>query len=233
MRSPPRSRRRSSSSRPRSRSAGGSPTGSTASPRRPSIRQDFVKFNADMQRMAAFTAKSGFVRKAPQAIASRAHGVLALRTADGPVYLWAAPRRGGGICWLVQLGSSSSASCDETWPPDRRLSFSTSALSAIRRRAVRLRTGARRRGERRRRPVRRRDDEAARRRGPLHGRVPQACAPARGRGVRRVRQARRRVRDARRRDRRSSRLRSGARSHASARAARRIRCRCGIGSSAI
>ena len=89
------------------------------------IREDFVKFNADMQRMAAFTAKSGFVRKAPQVIASRAHGVLALRTADGPVYLWAAPRRGGGVCWLLQLGSLSGASCDETWPPDRRLSFST------------------------------------------------------------------------------------------------------------
>ena len=90
-----------------------------------SVRQDFVEFNADMQRMAAYTAKEGFVRKAPQAIASRAHGVLALRTAGGPVYLWAAPRRGGGICWLLQLGSLTNASCDQTWPPSRRLTFST------------------------------------------------------------------------------------------------------------
>jgi hypothetical protein len=89
------------------------------------IRQDFVKFNADMQRMSAYTAKEGFVRKAPQAIASRAHGVLALRTAGGPVYLWAAPRRGGGICWLLQLGSLTNASCDQTWPPSERLTFST------------------------------------------------------------------------------------------------------------
>jgi hypothetical protein len=85
------------------------------------IREDFVKFNADMQ----VAPKSGFVRKAPQAIASRAHGVLALRTADGPAYLWAAPRRGGGICWLLQVGSLLNSSCDGTWPPDRRLTFST------------------------------------------------------------------------------------------------------------
>lgn len=94
-----------------------------------SIRQNFVEFNADMQKMAAAAAKSGFVRKAPQAIAARAHGVLALRTADGPVYLWSAPRRGGGICWLVQLAAAKGAggfsSCDETWPPDRRLTFGT------------------------------------------------------------------------------------------------------------
>ncbi|HVP75966.1 MAG TPA: hypothetical protein VMS63_08090, partial [Gaiellaceae bacterium] len=92
-----------------------------------SIRQDFIAFNADMKRMSAFMARSGFVRKAPQAIASRAHGVLALQTADGPVYLWAAPRRGGGICWLLQLkkGAGDGSSCDGTWPPDTRLSFST------------------------------------------------------------------------------------------------------------
>ena len=179
---PPRSRPCSSSSRRRSRSAGGL----RLVPRqaRPaSIRQDFVKFNADMQRMAAFTAKSGFVRKAPQAIASRAHGVLALRTADGPVYLWAAPRRGGGICWLVQLGSSSNASCDGTWPPDRRLTFSFGtlgypseeqfifgrALGGAVSVVVDLSNGE--------------TTKLARRRGPLHGGVPQACASARGRVV--------------------------------------------------
>ena len=94
-----------------------------------SIRQNFVEFNADMQKMAAAAAKSGFVRKAPQAIVARAHGVLALRTADGPVYLWAAPRRGGGICWLVQLvaakGRGGLSTCDEAWPVHQRLTFET------------------------------------------------------------------------------------------------------------
>jgi hypothetical protein len=93
-----------------------------------SIRQDFVKFNAQMQQMSAAEAKSGLARQAPQAIASRAHGVLALRTADGPVYMWAAPRRGGGICWLIQLAAAkgiSYASCDQTWPPDQQLTFGT------------------------------------------------------------------------------------------------------------
>jgi hypothetical protein len=93
-----------------------------------SIRQDFVGFNADMQKMAVGTAKAGLVRKAPQAIAARAHGVLALETADGPVYLWAAPRRGGGICWLTQLVAAKRLavlSCDEAWPLTRRLTFQT------------------------------------------------------------------------------------------------------------
>lgn len=96
-------------------------------PAPPSIRQDFVRFNASMEQMSAAGAKAGFVRKAPHAIAARAHGVLALRTADGPVYLWVAPRRGGGVCWLVQLAAAKwagvSATCDETWPVKQRLSF--------------------------------------------------------------------------------------------------------------
>jgi len=94
-------------------------------PAPPAVRQDFVQFNAAMQRMSAYLAKSGFARKTPQAIAARAHGVLALRTADGPVYLWAAPRRGGGSCWLLQLGSLTNAACDQTWPSSERLTFST------------------------------------------------------------------------------------------------------------
>jgi hypothetical protein len=34
---------------------------------------------------------------------TRAHGVVAMRTADGPIYLWAAPTRDGGTCWLLQF----------------------------------------------------------------------------------------------------------------------------------
>jgi hypothetical protein len=94
-----------------------------------SIRQDFVQFNAGMQQLAAAGAKAGFLRKAPHAIAARAHGVVALQTADGPVYLWAAPRRGGGICWLLQLVAAKAAgdfsTCDETWPVDQQLTFGT------------------------------------------------------------------------------------------------------------
>ena len=93
-------------------------------PAPPAVRQDFVQFNAAMT-MSAYLARSGFARKTPQAVAARAHGVLALRTADGPVYLWAAPRRGGGSCWLLQLGSLTNAACDQTWPSSERLTFDT------------------------------------------------------------------------------------------------------------
>ena len=92
------------------------------------IRQNFVRFNIDAQRRVAYEAKAGLLRTAPLAIPARAHGVLALKTADGLVYLWAAPRRGGGICWLVQLVAArkwTSGSCDEGWPLPQRLSFGT------------------------------------------------------------------------------------------------------------
>lgn len=40
-------------------------------------------------------------RKEPKAIVSKAHGVIQVKTADGPIDLWAAPARGGGTCAFV------------------------------------------------------------------------------------------------------------------------------------
>jgi hypothetical protein len=37
----------------------------------------------------------------PNVIESRAHGVLAFKTTAGPMALWAAPTRNGGVCWLL------------------------------------------------------------------------------------------------------------------------------------
>lgn len=37
----------------------------------------------------------------PKVIESRAHGVLAFKTTAGPMALWAAPTRDGGVCWLL------------------------------------------------------------------------------------------------------------------------------------
>ena len=42
-------------------------------------------------------------------IASETRGVAAIETADGPIYLWAAPTEDGRQCWLVQ---PHSGSCD-------------------------------------------------------------------------------------------------------------------------
>jgi hypothetical protein len=54
-------------------------------------------------------------------IAAEARGVFAIDTADGPVYLWAAPTEDGRQCWLIQAGArpatgtpSGLGSCEET-----------------------------------------------------------------------------------------------------------------------
>lgn len=76
----------------------------TGKPAPPEIKQRFVEFDADVQAMYADAAKRGFRQKAPVAIASKAYGVLALDTPDGPVYLWAAPERGSrGLCSVLQV----------------------------------------------------------------------------------------------------------------------------------
>lgn len=47
-------------------------------------------------------------REEPKAIVSKAHGVIQVKTADGPLDLWAAPARGGGTCQLVAWEPSPS-----------------------------------------------------------------------------------------------------------------------------
>lgn len=36
-------------------------------------------------------------------IVERAHGVMALNTSMGRVFVWAAPTRGGGSCWMIEI----------------------------------------------------------------------------------------------------------------------------------
>jgi hypothetical protein len=54
-------------------------------------------------------------------IASEARGLFALESADGPIYLWAAPTEDGRQCWLIQWGAAPATgrpygkgSCDST-----------------------------------------------------------------------------------------------------------------------
>jgi hypothetical protein len=42
-----------------------------------------------------------------RAVASKARGVLAIDTSVGPVYLWVAPTRGGGRCYLIDIVANS------------------------------------------------------------------------------------------------------------------------------
>jgi hypothetical protein len=102
-----------------------------------SVKQEFVQFNTQLERFAEMEAKDGFRREVPSAVAERAHGVIALRAAGMQIYLWAAPRRGGGACTLLQWGTGSgklpmaSTGCDATWPPAQPLSFSTMGGAAL------------------------------------------------------------------------------------------------------
>jgi hypothetical protein len=64
------------------------------------------------------------VFKQPGVDAARAHGVIQLRTAAGPLRLWAAPVRGGAHCSFIELGDRPSNSpplgvttCENEVPP--------------------------------------------------------------------------------------------------------------------
>lgn len=65
-------------------------------PAPPSVKSYFRSSN----KWSARIAKS-LERKEPKAIASKAHGVIQVKTADGLLDLWAAPARGGGTCQLI------------------------------------------------------------------------------------------------------------------------------------
>jgi hypothetical protein len=106
-------------------------------PAPPAVKQQFVKFDAQAQALAAFAAKNGFHRKAPLAIASKAHGVMALEVSGAKIYLWAAPERGGGACSLLQVllaagGSLYSSDCDPQAPLRRTFRYSTMGAQALR-----------------------------------------------------------------------------------------------------
>jgi hypothetical protein len=65
-------------------------------PAPPSVKSFFQTSN----KMRARIAKA-LGTKEPRAIVSKAHGVIQVKTADGPIDLWAAPARGGGTCILL------------------------------------------------------------------------------------------------------------------------------------
>jgi hypothetical protein len=108
-------------------------------PAPPAVKQRFIAFNAAARRLTEAAAKRGFREKAPQAITSRAHGLLALKIPSGVIYVWAAPARGGGTCELFQVPSPRAASrfgfsllsCDKAWPPPRKLVISTMGGAAL------------------------------------------------------------------------------------------------------
>lgn len=80
------------------------------------------KVKADLRfgnKMSAEIAKT-LGRKEPKAIANKAHGVIQVQTADGPINLWVAPATDGGTCYLIAwqsgLGATSSSCVPATAP---------------------------------------------------------------------------------------------------------------------
>jgi hypothetical protein len=68
-------------------------------------------------------------------IVEETHGVLGINTSVGPVIIWAAPTRGGGICWIVDIERmqrpnevpNAGGGCNPTpLPPDVPLHYSVS-----------------------------------------------------------------------------------------------------------
>lgn len=65
-------------------------------PAPPSVKSFF-----QVERGVSVKMAKALGRKQPRAIVSKAHGVIQVKTADGPLDLWAAPATGGGTCYLV------------------------------------------------------------------------------------------------------------------------------------
>ena len=67
----------------------------------------------------------GNIALAPYVDASKAHGVIAIKTSDGLLSLWAAPTSGGRECWFISFARDAidhklpigDGSCDRTIPP--------------------------------------------------------------------------------------------------------------------
>jgi hypothetical protein len=73
-------------------------------PAPPKVKAD-LRFGNKMRTEIAKTLG----RKEPRAIASKAHGVIQIQTADGRINLWAAPATDGGTCYLIAWESGEGA----------------------------------------------------------------------------------------------------------------------------
>jgi hypothetical protein len=94
-------------------------------PAPPAVQTQFSLSSAFREQMFAHARDAGIEihdRFSP-VIASETRGVTAIETADGPIYLWAAPTEDGRQCWLEQTGEDPATgrpygggSCDPVDP---------------------------------------------------------------------------------------------------------------------
>jgi len=55
--------------------------------------------------MADMALQKGFGARFPHADVGKAHGVIEIQTADGPLDLWVAPNDRGGVCWFIDYAN--------------------------------------------------------------------------------------------------------------------------------
>jgi hypothetical protein len=87
---------------------------------------------SQLNQVAGTAVQNGFYRSMPQTDASKAHGVLEIKTADGPEDLWAAPESKGGQCYLIDFANDSASTngvlsingCEQSPAPSSNISFS-------------------------------------------------------------------------------------------------------------
>jgi hypothetical protein len=90
-------------------------------PAPPEVQAHFAESDALRQRLFEHAKAAGheLQDRFSRVVASEGRGVAAIESADGPVYLWAAPTEDGRQCWLIQAGAEAatkrpygSGSCD-------------------------------------------------------------------------------------------------------------------------
>lgn len=92
-------------------------------PAPPAVQESFTEGNSRREQMFAFAAAAGreMRDRFSPVVPGEARGVAEIETADGPIYLWAAPTEDGRQCWLIQTGENPDTgqpggfgSCDGT-----------------------------------------------------------------------------------------------------------------------
>jgi hypothetical protein len=98
------------------------------------VKQTFADGNAMRQQMARFLKQQKRTEHGqipPKVDPTLAHGVVAVHTRYGFLYLWAAPAADGRQCWLVGFAqnqhgrrATGGGSCDGTEPPASKIVWS-------------------------------------------------------------------------------------------------------------
>lgn len=91
------------------------------SPAPPEVQTYFAANDELREKLFAHAAAAGhkLQDRFSHVVAREAHGIAAIQSVDGAIYLWAAPTEDGRECWLIQAGAEvatgrpyGSGSCD-------------------------------------------------------------------------------------------------------------------------